>query len=179
MARCGVTVISSCAQLLMRNRHALTRATSDASHVAVRPSSISSCAQLLMHRKLRCDRHKLMRPTLDVSHIAVRPSSVNVRNFSCIASCGATVMSSCAHLMHGKLRRDRHKLMRAIPNAQPSYAHARNSRCIASCDTIARSSCAKFLMHCKLRCDRRKLMRAIPHLLHVDVGPPSAHVRNS
>ena len=165
IARCGATVIAACA------------------HIA--------SAEPRTHRKLRSDNHCSMRAhckrrIVDALQIAVRPSSKLARTFQAqnctrIASCGATVIATCAHIataelpMYRKCACDRRHSMRAhckrrIADAlqvtvRPSSQHARtsqaqNRRRIASCSATVFATCAHIasaesLMHCKLRWDRR------------------------
>ena len=82
-----------------------------------------------MHRKLRCDRHRNLRApcthrVANALQVVVRPSSELVcilqsQNNLCIASCGTTVIATCAHFAskgsptHRKLWCDRHRNLRA------------------------------------------------------------------
>ena len=85
-----------------------------------------------MHRKLRCDRHRNLRApcthrVANALQVMVRPSSQLVctlqsQNNQCIASCGVTVIATCAHLArpgsptHCKLWCDRHRNLCAYCN---------------------------------------------------------------
>ena len=167
-----------------------------------RTTVIANCAQFAsvepkMHRKCACDRHRTIRAhrkrrTADACKVAVRPSLQHARTLQapsrrCIATCGATVIATCAHIasaglpMHCNLRCDRHRSMRAhckrrIADAlqlavRPSSQHARtlqaqDRRGIASCGatviaTYAHIASAGSSTHCKLQCDRHRNMRDI------------------
>jgi len=105
---------------------------------AVSATVIATCADIARaesstHCKLRCDRHCNLRAhskrrISDASHVRVRPSSQHActsqaQNRRYIASCGATVIATFAHITsagsptHCKLCCGRHDFMHAKPDA--------------------------------------------------------------